>query len=106
MFEYDRYYKECKQLNKPFVKARTNPEGKYYFVQIDLITCDYELSEHSQNEIKQHVQKEIDFVMSNTNYDFRGYHICKEVSWFDGVSFEHVGEFCTTLYDLAQKNAD
>ena len=104
MFEYDKYYRECKQLNKPFVKARTSVEGKDYFVQVDLMTCNYELSKQSQQEINQYVQNEIDFVMLSTDNDFRGYHIDKEIAWFDGVSFEHVDEFCKTLYDLVQKN--
>ena len=106
MFEYDKYYRECKQLNKPFVKAKTSAEGKDYFVQIDLMTCSYDLSEQSQNKINQYVQSEIDFVMSNTNHGFRGYHIDKEIAWFDGVPFDHVDKFCKTLYDLAEKNLD
>ena len=44
MFEYDKYYRECKQLNKPFIKARINSRNKNYYVQIDLMTCNYELS--------------------------------------------------------------
>ena len=83
MFEYDKYYRECKQLNKPFVKARTSAEGKDYFVQIDLMTCNYELSKQSQKEINQYVQNEIDFVMSSTDNYFRGYHIDKEIAWFE-----------------------
>jgi hypothetical protein len=42
MFEYDKYFRECQQLNKPFIKAKTNPVHKNYFVQIDMMTCDYE----------------------------------------------------------------
>ncbi len=44
MFEYDKHYRKCKQLNKPFIKARINPKTRNYYVQIDLMTCNYELS--------------------------------------------------------------
>ena len=36
MFEYDKYYRECRQQNKPFIKAKINPVHGNYFVQIDL----------------------------------------------------------------------
>ncbi len=44
MFEYEKYYRECRQLNKPFIKARINHRHRNYYVQIDLMTCDYKLS--------------------------------------------------------------
>jgi len=99
MFEYDKHYRECKQLNKPFIKARINPRNKNYYVQIDLMTCNYVLSNQEQEEIKKLVQTEIEFVKSN----FQDYNIDKELAWFDGISAEHVDEFCTRLYDLTQK---
>ena len=105
MFEYDKYFRQCKEQNKPFVKARTSPQGDDYFVQLDLITCNYELSEQSQKKIQQHAEKEIQFVNLNKENKFRDYHIDKETAWFDGVSSEHVGIFCNTLYDLAQENS-
>ena len=43
MFEYEKHYMQCKQLNKPFIKAKMNPRHENYYVQIDLMTCDYEL---------------------------------------------------------------
>jgi len=99
MFEYDKHYRECKQLNKPFIKARINPRNKNYYVQIDLATCNYKLSNQEQQEIKKLVQNEIEFVKSN----FQDYNIDKELAWFDGISAEHVDEFCKSLYDLTQK---
>jgi len=99
MFEYDKHYRECKQLNKPFIKARINPRNKNYYVQIDLMTCNYVLSNQEQEEIKKLVQTEIEFVKSN----FQDYNIDKELAWFDGISAEHVDEFCISLYDLTQK---
>jgi len=99
MFEYDKHYRECKQLNKPFIKARINPRNKNYYVHIDLITCNYVLSNQEQEEIKKLIQTEIEFVKSN----FQDYNIDKELAWFDGISVEHIDEFCKSLYDLIQK---
>ncbi len=103
MFEYEKHYRECQQLNKPFIKARTSPKHGNYFVQIDLMTCNYEFSKQEQEEIKKLVDDEIEFVQSNSKPDFHGFNIDKEIAWFDGVSIEHMGEFCTSLYDLTQK---
>lgn len=71
MFEYDKYYRECQQLNKPFIKARINPAHGSYYVQIDLMTCNYELSNQEQEEIKKLVQNEIEFVKLNSKHDFK-----------------------------------
>jgi len=101
MFEYDKHYRECKQLNKPFIKARINPRNKNYYVQIDLMTCNYKLSNHEQEEIKKLVQNEIEFVKSKSY--FHGFSINKELAWFDGISHEHVDEFCKSIYDLTEK---
>ena len=103
MFEYDKHYRECKQLNKPFIKARINPRNRNYYVQIDFMTCNYELSNQEQEEIKKLVQNEIEFVNSSSKSDFLGFNIDKELAWFDGISNEHVDEFCKNLYDLTQK---
>lgn len=103
MFEYDKYYRECQELNKPFIKARINPAHKNYFVQLDLMTCHYVLSILAQEEIKKLTKNEIDFVKSNLTSDFNGYNIDKELAWFDGISPEHVNAFCESLYDLTQK---
>jgi len=104
MFEYDKHYRECQQENKPFIKAKINPLHKNYFVQIDLMTCNYELSNAEQEDIKKLIESEVDYVKSNKNYDFQGFSIDKELAWFDGVSSEHLDNFCTYLYDLTQKN--
>jgi len=103
MFEYDKHYRECKQLNKPFIKARINSQNRNYFVQIDLMTCDYELLNQEQDEIRKLLQNEIEFVKSNSKSDIRGFDIDKELAWFDGISIQHVDEFCTSLYNLTQK---
>ena len=104
MFEYDKYYRECQQSNKPFIKSRINPSHGNFFVQIDLMTCDYNLSELDQKEIQQLIQDEIKFVKSNQICKFNDFNIDKEVAWFDGVSADHVHDFCESLYDLTQKN--
>jgi len=102
MFEYEKHYKECRQLNKPFIKARISPSHKNYYVQIDLMTCNYELSKVEQEEIKKLVHREMNFVELNSKSDFQGFNINKELAWFDGISPEHVDEFCNSLYDLTQ----
>ncbi|MBC8516545.1 MAG: hypothetical protein ISR81_03455 [Nitrosopumilus sp.] len=104
MFEYDKHYRECQQQNKPFIKAKTSPSHKNYFVQIDLMTCDYELSKPEQDDIQKLVENEMEYVKSNTKFDFQGFSIDKELAWFDGISSEHLDEFCVALYDLTQKN--
>ena len=103
MFEFDKHYRDCKQFNKPFIKAKINPQHGNYFVQIDLITCNYELSLKEQEEIEKLIQNEIDFVKSNVKFTFQGFSIDKELAWFDGVSSEHVESFCENLYELTQK---
>ena len=103
MFEYDKHYRECQQLNKPFIKARINPHHGNYFVQIDMMPCNYNLSEKEQDQIKELVESEIKFV-NTTDSDFQGYKIDKELAWFDGISSEHLDDFCTSLYDLTQKS--
>ncbi len=104
MFEYDKHYRECQQTNKPFIKNKLNPSHGNYYVQIDLMTCNYELSSLEQEEIKKMIEYEIDFVNSNSKSKFNDFHIDKELAWFDGISSEHVDNFCENLYDLTQKN--
>ena len=103
MFEYDKYYRECQQQNKPFIKAKTNPVHGNYFIQLDLMTCNYELSDKIQKEIQKLVKDEMDYVKSNLTYVFEGFSIDKELAWFDGVSSEHLDAFCNSLFDLLQK---
>lgn len=103
MFEFDKHFRECQHLNKPFIKARTSPKHGNYFVQIDMMSCEYNLSIEEQNKIKKLVQHEIEFVNSKFNFKFQGFKIDKEFSWFDGVSSEHLDHFCMSLYDITQK---
>ena len=103
MFEYDKHYRNCQQLNKPFIKAKINPVHGNYYVQIDLITCNYVLFSQEQKEILKLIQSEILFVKSNLKYDFQGFHIDEEIAWFDGISSEHLDDFCENLFDLTQK---
>lgn len=101
MFEYDKHYKECQQLNKPFIKAKINPRHGHYYVQIDLVTCNYEMTNKELVEIKKLFDKEIKFL--NMSTDFANFSIDNELAWFDGVSAEHIDDFCNSLYDLTQK---
>ena len=103
MFEYDKFYRECQQLNKPFIKSKINPSHGNCYVQIDLMTCNYDLSKSQQEKMTTLIQNEIKFIKSNLEYSFNDFHIDKEVAWFDGVSNEHVHNFCESLYDLSQK---
>ena len=102
MFEYNKHYRECQQLNKPFIKARINPKHGNYYVQIDLMTCNYELTKQEQEEIQKLVQNEIEFVNSNQKSILLEFNIDKELAWFDGISIMHVDKFCENLYDLTQ----
>ncbi|MCV0429962.1 hypothetical protein [Nitrosopumilus sp.] len=102
MFEYDKYYRECQQQNKPFIKAKINPAHGNYFVQIDLITCDYKLSKDDKIQIEKFIRDEIEYIKSHLKYDFHGYHITKELAWFDGISSPHLDSFCNFLYDLTR----
>ena len=102
MFEYDKHYRECQQLNKPFIKARINPKHGSYYVQIDLMTCNYELTRQEQEDIQKLVQNEIEFVNSNQKSILLEFNIDEELAWFDGISIMHVDKFCENLYDLTQ----
>jgi len=104
MFEYDRFYRECQQGNRPFIKAKINPLHGNYLVQIDLMTCNYELSIEMQEKISKLIQNEIEYVKLNLKYTFEGFNIDKELAWFDGVSSEHLESFCNSLYDLSLKS--
>jgi hypothetical protein len=45
----------------------------------------------------------MDYVKSNHAYDFAGFSVTSELSWFDGIASEHVDNFCNNLYDLIQE---
>ncbi len=102
MFEYDKYYRECQQLNKSFIKARINPKHGNYYVLIDLMTCNYEFSKYEQEKIKKLVQNEIEFLNLNHKSIVLEFNIDKELAWFDGISSINVDKFCENLYDLTE----
>ena len=104
MFEYDKHYRECQQLNKPFIKARINPSHGNYYVKIDLVTCNYELTKKEQEEMIDLFKNKMNFTKSPSNV--QNFSMDKELAWFDGVSPEHVDDFCIYLYDLTQKYHD
>ena len=106
MFEYDKHYRECKQENKPFIKSKINPIHGNYCINVDLMTCDYVLSESEQNEINQLIKDEIRFVNLNCKNPFNDYTIDEELLWIDGVSLEHMDFLCESIYDLIQKYRD
>lgn len=106
MFEYDKYYRECQQNNHPFIKARINPSNGNYYVQIDLMTCDFDLTLDGQNHVKQLFESEISFLESNSypKSSFNGYNVDKELSWFDGILPTRLVDFCEKLYDISQNH--
>ena len=53
MFEYDKHYRDCQKSNQPFIKARKNQIDGNYIVQLDLATCDYNLTLDGQKNIKK-----------------------------------------------------
>ncbi|MBT8173871.1 MAG: hypothetical protein KJO99_01865 [Nitrosopumilus sp.] len=101
MFEYDKHFRECQQLNKPFIKARVNPNNENYHVEIDLITCNYNLTKEEQEEIIKLFREEMIFTKSSL--DTKKFSMDEELAWFDGIPSEHVENFCNNLYDLTQK---
>ena len=96
MFEYDKHYCNCQQLNKPFIKAKVNPKHGNYLINIDLMTCDYDFSSDELKELKKFVEIE-----KKSSLD--SYNIGKEMAWFDGIMPANVDSFCKKLYDLTQK---
>ena len=104
LFEYDKHYRECQQLNKPFIKAKINPRHGNYFVQIDLMTCNYLFTNFEINEMKKMIRTELEFVQDSKKPCVQEFSIDKEIAWFDGISPTHVDDFCSSLYDLTQKN--
>ena len=108
MFEYDKHYRECQQSNQPFIKARINPSNGNYYVQIDLMTCNYNLTVDGKNQIKQLFESEIVFLESGSypKSSFKDYNVDKELSWIDGVLPVRLTPFCEKLYDLSQNYHD
>jgi len=108
MFELDRYYKLCQQNNVPFIKARKNPVDNNYLVQLDLITCDYKLSDEGKAKINKIFQDEKNFLeLNDSSKDiFKGSHIDKQFAWFDGVLPQRLDKFCQILFDLSENNPE
>jgi hypothetical protein len=106
MFEYDRHYRQCQQSNQPFIKARINPSNGNYYVQIDLMTCNYDLTLSMQSQVKQLFENEISFLESYPKSSFKGYNVNKELSWFDGVIPSRLVFFCEKLHDLSKNTLD
>jgi hypothetical protein len=106
MVELDRYSKECRKNNHPFIKARKNPVDDNYVVQLDLITCDYDLTIEVQNNVKKLFEKETNFLKSNNSRKsiFKGCNIDKELAWYDGILPERLDIFCENLFDLSDKS--
>ena len=102
MFEFDRYYRECQKSNQPFIKARKNPVDDNYLVQLDLITCNYDLTKQTQRDLKRLFQNEIFYLETNRleKSIFKGSNVNEEHAWYDGVLPERLDEFCTRIFDL------
>ncbi len=62
MFEYDKYYRKCAQINLPFIKARINQANRNYNVQIDLMPCNYIFSEEGIKYLKIFFENEIKYI--------------------------------------------
>ena len=105
MFEFDRFSRECQKNNQPFIKARKNPIDNNYVVQLDLITCDYNLTIAEQSNVKELFEKETNSLKSNNPNKsvFKGCNIDKKLAWYDGILPERLNTFCEHLFDLSQK---
>jgi len=102
MFEYDKHYRDCQQFDKPFIKAKINPQHGNYFVQIDLMPCNYKFSKDDEEKLKEMANHENDFLISDSESPLQGFSITSELAWFDGVSSKNIDSFCNSLYDLTQ----
>ena len=103
MFEYEKFSRDCQKLNRPFIKARKNPKTENYLVQLDLVTCNYNLSKTSQDKIEGLFKNEIEFskIKNQPNSIFKGCNIDRQFVWYDGVLEERLDSFCETLFDLS-----
>ena len=91
MFEFDKHYRECQQQNKPFIKAKINPVHQNYFVQIDLMTCNYNFSENDQKQVQKMIDDEIIRVERKTV-------VCQSSKWI----YTDVGGLLTIQVELRQ----
>ena len=104
MFEYDKHYRDCQQFDKPFIKAKINPQHGNYFVQIDLMPCNYKFSKNDETKLEKMVSTENGYLQSNSEPKLQGYSITSELAWFDGISSKNLDSFCNTLYDMTQNS--
>ena len=104
MFEYDKHYRDCQQFDKPFIKAKINPQHGNYFVQIDLMPCNYKFSKNDETQLEKMIENENDSLQSNSEPKLQGFSITSELAWFDGVSSKNLDSFCNALYDMTQKS--
>ncbi|AJM92685.1 hypothetical protein [Nitrosopumilus piranensis] len=104
MFEYDKHFRDCQQLHQPFIKAKINPQHGNYFIQIDLVTCNYKFSKNDHSAVQKMVESENNFLKSISEPEIQGYNITSDLAWFDGVSKNNVDFFCNCLYDLTQND--
>ena len=102
MFEYDKHYRDCQQFDKPFIKAKVNPQHGNYFVQIDLMPCNYKFSKNDEKQLEKMTESENNYLQSNSEPKLQGFSITSELAWFDGVSAKNLDSFCNALYDMTQ----
>ena len=93
----------CQQFDKPFIKAKINPQHGNYFVQIDLMPCNYKFSKNDEERLEKMVDNENNSLQSNSEPKLQGFSITSELAWFDGVSSKNLDSFCNTLYDMTQE---
>ena len=103
MFEYDRHYRECQQNNQPFIKGQKNLIDGNYLVQLDLITCNYNLTLSGLKKIEKLFTNETNYLQSiyPKKLIFKGCNIDKELVWYDGVLSTRLDSFCETLFNLS-----
>ena len=95
-----------KKNNQPFIKARKNPIDDNYVVQLDLITCDYNLTIEEKSNVKKLFEKETNYLKSNNprNSIFKGCNIDQELAWCDGILPERLDAFCENLFNLSRNS--
>lgn len=70
---------------------------------MDLLTCDYDLSEKGKAKADNLFKRETGFLESITQKKtvFKGCNIDKEFAWYDGILPNRLEVFCQTLFDLS-----
>ena len=54
--------------------------------------------------MKKMLQIELESIQGSAKQFAQEFNIDKELAWFDGISSSRVDNFCSSLYDLTQKN--